>query len=85
MKTSLNLLSFVLAVGIPAAFAAQFVGFSLPAGFGANHALAAFVATLFLRIVAADYEPASRPLRVMGMARVAVRCADAKAVHPLAA
>jgi hypothetical protein len=80
MKTYLTFLALATAVATPAAFLADLTGFDLPAALDSSHLLAAFVVTVLVLTVFADYRHAPRAL-----AAVSPRPALAKAPHPLAA
>jgi hypothetical protein len=83
MKTILKLISLFFAAGVPAAFAAELAGVSLPPVIDALHIFSGFAAAMALMVVFADYQRAS-PGRYAAASRRSVR-ASAKAVYPLAA
>lgn len=81
MKTSLEVLSLVLAASVPSALAAEFAGIDLPAALDATTAFGAFVVSLIALTALADYSRASKPL----LATTATHRASRRAAHPLAA
>jgi hypothetical protein len=82
MKTFLTLLSFVSAVAVPGALAAEAVGFSLPTAIDPTHAFLGFVVSLIATIAFGDYaKTAPRLVRHTAMATVRA----GKSAHPLAA
>lgn len=62
MKNSFTSLALVLAVAAPAAFIIELAGTRLPAMVDSAHLFAAFMLTFLLKIMAADYARAGRPL-----------------------
>jgi hypothetical protein len=61
MKTLFKSAIVILAAALPAAFAAEMFGVSMPAAFNTAHAFSAFVAALTILTLWNDYAPA-KPL-----------------------
>lgn len=81
MKTTLKLLALFIAIALPSAFAAEFIGVSLPSSLDPLHTFSAFVVVLSVLTLFADYAATDRRL---ARSRVAV-AKPAKSHHPLAA